>query len=74
MYKAHEQRVIDEHSELGTKIDKLDRFFESGFCDTLTVEESVLLRRQFNYMVGYLGVLADRIALFNKETYDTKQN
>lgn len=64
MYQPHEQRVIDEYTELGVKVDKLDKFFDSAIYDSLTSEEAVLLRKQFNYMVGYLGILADRIKLF----------
>ena len=63
--QPHQQRVVDEASELRTKVEALTTFINTNkiFLD-LEMTEQMLLEEQLEYMKGYLDVLNDRIARF----------
>lgn len=63
--QEHQQRVVDEASELRTKVEALTTFINTNkiFLD-LEMTEQMLLEEQLEYMKGYLDVLNDRIARF----------
>lgn len=60
----HQQRVIDEKSELDLKINKLSTFISGKIFKTLSTDEQVMLKLQFVYMVAYSNILQDRIKFF----------
>ena len=61
----HQQRVVDERSELNEKIDKLKAFImESPIYKTLPPEEQKRLNRQCDVMIEYSRILGDRIEAF----------
>jgi hypothetical protein len=63
--KSHQQRVIDEANELGTKIDALVAFImENPIFETLDVQEQTRLRAQFEAMDRYFEILLARIDNF----------
>jgi hypothetical protein len=64
----HQQRVIDEFRDLGSKIEKLNSFIEgpSAFEGLDEVEKS-LLAQQENAMFAYWKVLRERIFAFAPE-------
>lgn len=64
----YQQRVVDEKRELDTKIDALYLFLGTNMYSSLPSKERVLLNNQFNHMVSYSGILAERIANFNQES------
>lgn len=63
--QPHQQRVLDEMSELDAKHKKLGEFFRTPIFKGLPDVERSLLRLQFNAMARYAAVLAARIALFD---------
>lgn len=63
--EPHEQRVIDEFTELSSKIDKLSDFVSnSPIFSKLAILESNLLLEQLEYMKQYAKVLNQRIRIF----------
>lgn len=61
----HQQRVIDERSELDDKRNKLYAFIDgSPVFKGLPSEEQARLRRQSDVMAEYSGILGERIAAF----------
>jgi hypothetical protein len=60
----HQQRVIDEKSELDEKLLKLRSFLTSSFFQTLPDDERGRLELQEVHMSGYSEVLRDRIESF----------
>lgn len=61
--KPHETRVVDEHTELCTRLGKLKVFLRSPAAATLSQGELVLLGRQSRVMAEYADILSDRITL-----------
>ena len=60
--KAHEQRVVDEKTELAERLAKLETFIESNpMFRSLSYAEQGRLKIQRFIMEQYRGVLEDRI-------------
>ncbi len=63
--QPHQQRVVDEKSELDTKIEALQKFIAGSPIFTgLPEEEKERLVRQESCMSEYSSILAERIAAF----------
>ncbi len=63
----HQQRVVDEKTELDKKISMLSDFIENNpVFDTVDDAEQDRLKEQLAWMVGYNNVLVKRIAAFAK--------
>lgn len=62
--QPHQQRVIDEKTELDERLSKLSAFLEGAIFSGLSIDEQTRLRRQADYMTQYSQVLAERIAAF----------
>lgn len=62
--QPHQQRVIDEKTELDTKLTKLKAFPNTNIFKSLPKEEQDRLGRQVLYMQDYSDVLGERIAAF----------
>ena len=64
--QLHQQRVVDEQSELNEKLNKLSDFIKtSPLFEGLPIDEQERLMRQKYYMIEYSDVLAERIAAFS---------
>jgi len=59
-------RLLDEKSELDTKMDKLHRFIKSDEAESIDKVMLGLLRIQYEAMKTYSKVLYERIALLIK--------
>lgn len=59
-----QQRVIDEHTELVAKMDKLLSFLSTQQCASLSIKDRELLVRQWSAMMGYAMILAERCRRF----------
>ena len=66
--QPHQQRVIDERSELDDKLERLHKFFMCATFEILDEEEKLRLKKQASIMREYLSILDERILAFNKET------
>lgn len=62
--QPYEQRVIDEKSELDTKLEKLKVFIDSDMFQKLGHIEKDLLIWQAQVMCEYSTILERRIAVF----------
>lgn len=62
--EPHQQRVVDEKTELDGKIEKLTAFFSNPIFETLPIDEQCRLKAQVWYMAGYSSILTDRISKF----------
>ena len=65
--QPHQQRVVAELKDLTEKREKLASFFAGAFNNaikTVPEDEQARLRRQFDIMVQYEGVLQERIDHF----------
>jgi len=62
--EPHQQRVVNEHDDLSTKVVKLTSFLESEHIAKVAHDEVVRLKVQLAHMKSYLGVLSERIANF----------
>lgn len=62
--EAFQNRVIEEKDELDSKREKLGVFIDSEAFKALESGEQARLRRQFNIMADYSGILSERIANF----------
>jgi len=63
--EPHQQRVVEEHAELVTKLMDLHSFIcKNPLFKKLTGSEKGLLRLQALYMGNYAEVLYERIQLF----------
>jgi hypothetical protein len=60
----HQQRVVDERSELIDKITKLHAFFKTSTFEDLEQEDQNLLNEQSQIMMNYADVLFQRINRF----------
>jgi len=63
-YAPHQQRVVDEYSQLTEKIEKLSWFMDHDIYPTLPGIEKARMLRQYRIMLLYHEVLAERIAAF----------
>src|SRR5271154_3449512 len=71
--RPHQQRVVDEKTELVTKIDKLKAFImESLIFKTLPADEQKRLNRQYDAMVEYANILKARIDEFPNKGIDSR--
>jgi hypothetical protein len=62
---AHQDRVIDEVTELSKKLTDLSKFiYENKFFLNLDIEEQKRMIRQSVFMELYFGVLCERINNF----------
>ena len=62
--QPHEQRVVDEQSELEDKLRRLNDFTKTSTFDLLASEDRTLLRMQLEVMRTYSSILGLRIARF----------
>jgi hypothetical protein len=62
--QPHQQRVVDEQLELGSKLQKLLEFLDTDIYRSLTLQERNLLTLQSMAMLTYDEVLLQRIANF----------
>lgn len=64
MLQPHQQRVLDEQTELLLKISKLGIFLVSDKFKTVSETEQKLLPQQLEAMSKYSSILAERIKAF----------
>ena len=62
--EPHQQRVVEEKSELDEKLIKLNEFLLTPIYDRLQSDERRRLRSQRNIMETYVFLLEERIAAF----------
>lgn len=62
--KPHQQRVVDEKSELDEKLSKLTAFYDTEIYRNLDHDEQKRLVKQADIMAEYSCILGDRIAAF----------
>lgn len=62
--QPHEQRVLDEHSELCEKISKLADFLSKPQPSSINDEQWFLLNLQLNSMSIYSNILSQRTKAF----------
>lgn len=61
----HQQRVVDEKSELDKKLHDLSLFIDGNMLyNGLSLDEKARLRAQEQVMVQYSAILGSRIAAF----------
>ena len=61
-----QQRLVTERSELAEKLVRLSRWLESDAAMGIEAYPRILLIRQRSIMLTYLGILDERIGLFQK--------
>lgn len=64
--QPHQQRVVDEKTDLDDKITKLDAFITTPTCLALLFGERSRLKHQLDVMREYSGILGDRIKHFGE--------
>ena len=62
--QPHQQRVVDEKTELDERLTKLIAFFDSPIFAGLQTDEQDRMKRQADHMTNYSVVLGERIAAF----------
>lgn len=62
--QPHQQRVVEEESELASKIDKLSTFVVGDIYKGLPTPEQVRLMKQLSHMNQYKDILVERIKAF----------
>lgn len=62
--QPHQQRVVDEKTELDEKLEKLSAFFGNPIFTSLPDVEQNRLNRQKVVMKEYSDILGERIAAF----------
>lgn len=62
--QAHQQRVVDEKSELDDRLNKLTAFFDKPIFAAVPEDEQGRLLRQREIMGQYSQILGERIAAF----------
>ena len=62
--EPHQQRVVDEKTELDERLTKLIAFFNSQIFSGLPTDEQDRMKRQADHMTNYSVVLGERIAAF----------
>ena len=60
-YPDHVKRMFNEESELKDKIHKTLDFINSGEFNELDGHKQKMLIKQYNFMLGYLNILRERI-------------
>ena len=60
----YKDRMIKEFNELSIKVAKLSDFLNTDKCILLDNEDLSLLRKQLEYMSGYMRTLSCRIDRF----------
>lgn len=65
--KPHEQRVVEEKTELDRRREALEVFMRGDHFRRLPLEEQQLMSAQLGLMHGYSAVLGMRIARWNIE-------
>ena len=60
----HEQRVVDEKTELDSKLEKLKAFLKTDIALGLPFDDRCLLVKQATVMTAYSGILGKRIERF----------
>jgi hypothetical protein len=65
--QPHEQRVVDELSDLSLKIEKLNAFKDTFTWIGLSVNDQCLLLDQLRAMCSYQEILRKRIERFSKD-------
>lgn len=60
----HQQRVVDEKSDLDTKILALKKFIDGELFGSIRPPEQHMLREQLTHMKNYSYVLEKRIKFF----------
>ena len=68
----HQQRVVDEKTELSDRLSKLLNFFHTPIFASLDAAEKTRLRNQARFMDGYAAVLEERIAAFGEVAAPTR--
>lgn len=63
-YLPHQERVIQEYTELAEKVQKLDLFIDSKIYNELELDDQHLLQLQLYVMSDYLSILERRIDRF----------
>lgn len=61
----YQQRVVDEHAELDSKLYRLTAFCESAVYEQLHTVDRELLQAQLRLMTELCSVLASRIERFS---------
>lgn len=56
-----QERLKVEHQELLVRVQKLNDFIDTTPFYALTVDDQTDLKIQYNYMTGYVGILARRL-------------
>lgn len=64
LLQPHQQRVVQEKTELDSKMDKLSAFVDTPVFASLPEAEKERLARQLYHMGQYREVLFERIAAF----------
>ena len=64
MLQPHEQRVVDECTQLKVRLDALQEFLQRGQPSTIDDTNWVLLEEQYDAMNWYYTILTTRIDLF----------
>ena len=64
IYQPHQQRVVDEYSDLFEKTTKLGLLFGTPTFANLDPLEQGRLNRQWQVMQQYRQILSERIAAF----------
>jgi len=64
--QPHEERVIEEHAELSSKIDKLKAFILSDAFKSIHEPQQAILQEQLHWMDCYHATLSKRIKLMDK--------
>lgn len=59
--ESHQERMLEEHTDLLEKIGKLSDFMEGEVFESLSHDEQLRLRRQRGHMHDYSVVLHERI-------------
>lgn len=62
--QPHQQRVVDERTELAAKLFKLKEFLKTPTFSKLDLSERDRLVRQSEVMADYAQILQERIAAF----------
>jgi len=63
--QPHQQRVVDEKSDLDEKREKLEFFKNGSFFLTLPLAEQERLNKQADAMALYSSILDERITAFS---------
>ena len=64
MLQPHEQRVVDECTQLKTRLDALQQFLQVGQPAFIDDTNWALLQEQYDAMNWYYTILTTRIDLF----------